>query len=109
MSFLPTVVKAKHQGQFRVHLTFNDGLNAIVDFEPWLAGPVFEPLKEVSYFSRLFVEGGTVVWPNGADIAPETLYEAALAEQSHTRRHPTTARVKEERAAYKRRPTRRRG
>ena len=34
---------------------------------------MFEPLKKSSYFRRFFVEGGTVVWPNGADIDPETL------------------------------------
>ena len=98
MSFLPTVLKATHQGEFRIHLTFNDGLEATVDFERWLAGPVFEPLRAPRYFSRFFVEGGTVVWPNGADIAPETLYEAAESELADARRHPMAAVVKEARA-----------
>jgi len=43
------------------------------------AGLVFEPLKEPAYFQRFFVEAGTVSWPNGADIAPETLYAAEEA------------------------------
>jgi hypothetical protein len=47
-----------------------------VDFRKWLDGPVFEPLKDRSYFRRFFLDAGTIVWPNGADIAPETLYEA---------------------------------
>jgi hypothetical protein len=47
------------------------------DFSAWLHGPVFEPLKDQGYFQRFFLEGGTVTWPNGADIAPETLYERA--------------------------------
>jgi hypothetical protein len=100
MPFLPSVVKAKHQGGFRIHLTFNDGLEATVDFERWLAGPVFEPLKAPRYFSRFFVEGGTVVWPNGADIAPETLYEAAVAERPDNARHTSAAIAKEQRAPY---------
>jgi len=48
-----------------------------VDFTHWLHGPVFEPLKDSGYFQRFFLDGGTVAWPNGADIAPETLYERA--------------------------------
>jgi hypothetical protein len=44
-----------------------------------MSGPVFEPLKDHAYFERIFVEGGTVMWPNGADIVPETLHERAKA------------------------------
>ena len=57
--------------------TLPHGLEAVVDFAQWLHGPVFEPLHDPAYFQRFFVEAGTVTWPNGADIAPETLYEAA--------------------------------
>lgn len=101
MPFLPLVVRAEHRGDFRIHVVFNDSLEATVDFTPWLEGPVFEFLKDPHYFSRFFVEGGTVVWPNGADIAPETLYEAAVVEQSPMRPHPTAAVVREARASYK--------
>ena len=75
MKFLPTVVHAEHRGGFRVHVCFNDASENTIDFEPWLEGPVFEPLRDPAYFRRFFVDGGTVIWPNGADIAPETLYE----------------------------------
>jgi hypothetical protein len=71
--FLPSVVEAKYRGDFRIHLTFNDGSSKTVDFRSWLKGPVFAPLKQPSCFRRFFLDGGTVVWPNGADIAPETL------------------------------------
>jgi hypothetical protein len=79
VEFLPSVVRAHHRGAYKIHLVFNDGLEGTVDFARWLEGPVFEPLKDVAYFSRFFLEGGTVAWPNGADIAPETLYERAKA------------------------------
>jgi hypothetical protein len=77
MKPLPAVVRAEYRGDFRIHVVFNDGVNATLDFADWLTGPVFEPLKDPSFFARFFVEGGTVVWPNGADIAPETLHEEA--------------------------------
>jgi hypothetical protein len=53
---------------------FNDGSENTIDFSEWLEGPMFEPLKAPDFFARYFLDGGTVVWPNGADIAPETLY-----------------------------------
>jgi len=76
---LPSVILADYRGDYRIHVVFNDGVEGVIDFSDWLSGPVFEPLKEQAYFARFFVDGGTVVWPNGADIAPETLYERAAA------------------------------
>ena len=78
-SALPTVIQANYQGGFRIRLVFNDGVDAVVDFSDWLSGPVFEPLKDPDYFARFFIDGGTVSWPNGADIAPETLHQRAKA------------------------------
>jgi hypothetical protein len=75
MDFLPSVVAAEHVRDYLIRVSFNDGLIKVVDFEAWLRGPVFEPLKSPAYFRRFFLDGGTVAWPNGADIAPETLYQ----------------------------------
>ncbi len=75
MSILPSVVSAEYRGGYRIHLMFSDESEKTVDFRPWLEGPVFEPLKDPDYFRKFFLDGGTVAWPNGADIAPETLYE----------------------------------
>ena len=91
MVFLPNVVRARYVEEFRIRLTFNDGIEASIDFRPWLSGPVFEPLKQLAYFRKFFVDGGTVAWPNGADIAPETLYEAAKATRSNKDLQPTAA------------------
>ncbi len=83
MTFLPTVIRAEYRGGYRVRLTFNDDVAKTVDFSGWLDGPVFEPLKDPVYFQRFFIDGGTVAWPNGADIAPETLYaERAVDEEA---------------------------
>jgi len=89
MEFLPRVVRAEYQEGHRIYLTFNEGTEGVVDFSNWLSGPVFEPLQEVPYFKRFFLDGGTVAWPNGADIAPETLYEAVRATRSNQRMEPT--------------------
>jgi len=86
MTFLPSVLQAEYRGGFRIHLTFNDLSERTVDFRPWLEGPVFETLKNPDYFRGFFVEGGTVAWPNGADIAPETLYQAALRARKRSGR-----------------------
>lgn len=79
MKSIPVVVKAKYQDGYRIRLTFSDGLEKTVDFERWLKGPMFEPLMDRAYFKRFFLDGWTVSWPNGADIAPETLYECEEA------------------------------
>jgi hypothetical protein len=79
MDVIPAVVRAEHAGDFKIRLVFNDGVEGTVDFSDWLKGTVFEPLKDPEYFSRFFIDGGTVAWPNGADIAPETLHERAKA------------------------------
>jgi hypothetical protein len=82
MQFLPRVTRAEFRGEYKIHLTFNDGLQSTVDFSQWLDGPVFEALKDLTYFQRFFVEGGTVTWPNGADVAPETLHQRAKANEA---------------------------
>ena len=74
MKPLPQVVEAKYVSGYRIELLFNTGLRKTVDFSRWLKGPVFQPLKDLSEFQKFFLAGGTVCWPNGADIAPETLF-----------------------------------
>jgi len=60
---------------FRVRLEFEDGTQREVDLEPYLHGPIFEPIrKDVVVFRSVKVEGGTIAWDNGADIDPDVLY-----------------------------------
>jgi len=70
------VVAAVYEDEYRIRLRFNDGSSKTVDFSRWLHGEVFKSLKAKGEFTRFFIAGGTVCWPNGADIAPETLYAA---------------------------------
>ncbi|MGH2811386.1 MAG: DUF2442 domain-containing protein [Actinomycetota bacterium] len=75
MSEIPVVIEAQHRGDHKIHLVFQDGTQGTVDLSDSLEGPVFEPLRDPEFFARFFIEAGTLVWPNGADIAPESLYE----------------------------------
>lgn len=77
MKVMPVVIRAEYRGEHRIRVVFADGIDAVVDFSDWLEGPVFAPLKDARYFSRFVIDGGTIAWPNGADIAPETLYDRA--------------------------------
>jgi hypothetical protein len=80
MKPIPFVTHAEYLGDFRIHLRFDDGLAKTVDFRPMFRGPIFEPLLQPEAFRAFRIEGGTVAWPNGADIAPETLHAAPDAE-----------------------------
>jgi hypothetical protein len=70
------VVDAEYVRDYRIKLRFNDGTAKTVDFSGWLRGQVFKPLANKREFKRFFIAGGTVCWPTGADIAPETLRSA---------------------------------
>jgi hypothetical protein len=61
---------------FVIFLRFNDGTEKHIDISQWFKGPVFKPLKDPKFFAKFFLDGGTLAWPNGVDIAPEALYQA---------------------------------
>ena len=75
----PRLTDARYVEGYRIALAFDDGTKAEVDFEGELSGEVFEPLRDLDCFRsfRLDHELRTIVWPNGADFAPEFLYEQA--------------------------------
>ena len=79
-TILPSVTKAKYVSGYLIEVKFNDGTKKVIDFEPWLTGPIFRPLKDKDYFKKFFIDGPTIAWPNGADIAPETLYAAEAVD-----------------------------
>ncbi|HBI43074.1 MAG TPA: DUF2442 domain-containing protein [Planctomycetales bacterium] len=76
------VVSAEVCGPHHLSLTFSDGTGGVADVGTLLYGPVFEPLREAGYFARAKLDRvcGTVVWPNGADIAPEAMRALVGAE-----------------------------
>ena len=72
------IIDVKYTGGYSLEVTFNDGIKKRVDLKPLLTGPVFKALKDPEYFARVTLDpvSGTVVWPNGADLAPEALYDS---------------------------------
>lgn len=79
------MVQATVSDGHTVHVRFEDGLAAEVDLSYLLDyGGVFKPLRDLDYFRQLRAdsEAGTIVWPNQADIAPETLYAKAQISAS---------------------------
>lgn len=69
------VTEAHYISDFCVQLSFDDGTTGIANLRDVLNGPVFEPLKKKEYFKQFRFDPllGTIVWPNGVDLAPEFL------------------------------------
>jgi hypothetical protein len=77
MRTLVRIQTAQHIDGYRVRFHFTDGTERIIDLEPFLHGPVFEPLRrDPAVFQSFKIDprAGTIVWPNGADIDPDVLY-----------------------------------
>ena len=64
-------------GPYTLTVEFDDGLSRTIDFRPVLEGELYGPLRDRKIFEsvRIDPEVHTLVWPNGADIAPEALYD----------------------------------
>ena len=72
---LPHVIEGRHISAHTLWLRFSDGAEGEVDLSGEIHGEMFEPLKDIEYFRKFQVhpELRTLVWPNGADFAPEFL------------------------------------
>ncbi|MCI0554748.1 MAG: DUF2442 domain-containing protein [Anaerolineae bacterium] len=71
------VTHVKVVGEFSLELTFDNGVRKRVNLRKELYGPIFEPLRDPSFFAKAYVDpdSRTVSWPNGADFAPDFLYQ----------------------------------
>ena len=73
---LTKVTKLEKIGGFRLRFRFSDGSEGVHDFVALVTepGPMLDPLRDESYFARVFLEFGAPTWPNGFDIAPDWLH-----------------------------------
>ena len=71
----PRVKSVVAKEDYKLEITFSNGEIGVFDCAPLLDFGVFRELRDLDYFKRARVEGGTVVWPHEQDICPDTLYE----------------------------------
>lgn len=85
------VVDASYLGGYKLKVRFENGEVRVVDLAAHLDGPIFEPLKDQSYFKQFRVNQDidTIVWPNNADFSPDFLYE--IGETASEPPHPADA------------------
>ena len=77
----PKIRKILYKGKYTFHVQFENDRKGNINFQPFLWGEVFEPLKDENFFRKAYIDqtSGTITWPNGADIAPETLYQKIVS------------------------------
>lgn len=85
------IIEASYIGDYKLKVRFGNEEIRIVDLSNHLDGPIFEPLKDLSYFKQFTVNQDidTIVWPNNADFSPDFLYE--IGETISEPRHPADA------------------
>ena len=72
------VSQAEYLDNYRIRLTFNNGEIKTVDLQNELNGNVYVPLRQLDYFKNFQLKYNTIEWSNGADYAPEYLYEIGV-------------------------------
>ncbi len=73
------VIEATYLDGYRVKLLFNNGETRIADLSQSLKGSVFAPLRDIDYFKKFSIKFNTIEWENGADFAPEYLWDIGTA------------------------------
>lgn len=71
---------------YRLEIEFSDGVRGVLDYEDRLFGPMMEPLRDPARFAEVGIdEFGVICWPNGADLAPDAIYDRLKAGASGAR------------------------
>jgi hypothetical protein len=74
---MTTIKEARYIKNYVVWVRFSDGIEGQIDLSSELSGEIFKPLKKIEYFKQFKLDNdlATLTWPNGADFAPEFLYD----------------------------------
>ena len=73
------ILDVDYMGEYKLRLKISDGVTKLVDLKPYLTGEVFGELLDKSKFIQYGLTCVTIEWANGADLAPEFLYEIGTA------------------------------
>lgn len=73
------ILDVDYMGEYKLRIKFSDGVTKLVDLKPYLTGEVFGELLDKSKFIQYGLTRVTIEWANGADLAPEFLYEIGTA------------------------------
>lgn len=80
------IVSVQALAGYRLEVEFADGTRGVLDYSGKLWGPMFEPLRDPQRFAEVGLdEFGAVCWPNGADLAPDAMYQTLKSGSSATR------------------------
>lgn len=81
------ICRVDYVGDYVLRVEFDDGTSGEIDLRDYpRKGPVFSPLADLEFFKKVRIEGGTLSWPNGADIAPERIYEMVQCAEKQAER-----------------------
>jgi len=83
------VIKATYLNDYKILIEFNDGVSKTVDLRKELKGKIFEPLKNKDSFRNFSIKFNTIEWDNGADFAPEYLYQIGIVTKKSKRINQT--------------------
>lgn len=73
---MPSIVAVAALADYTLSVQFDDGTSGTISLRDRLFGPVFEPLRDSLVFGQVYVdEFSAIAWPNGADLAPDAIYE----------------------------------
>jgi len=75
------IKRADYISGYKIEIEFNNGKTGLVDLKNQLREPIFQPLREKEYFKNFKLNSWTIEWENGADFAPEFLYD--LLKEKH--------------------------